>query len=134
MDIQDDANIPSLLAAPLFGYLDKNDPIYQNTRRFILSRDNPYYMVGPVLNGYAPPPSPTLRHGETDTDNPRRTGGPHVGPGMAWPMSLIVRILTTDDDNEIVDSLRQLLSSTAGLGLMHEAVNTHRATSFTRQW
>lgn len=53
---QDDANIPSLLAAPLFGYLDKNDPIYQNTRRFILSRDNPYYMVGPVLNGYALPP------------------------------------------------------------------------------
>lgn len=58
MDIQDDANIPSLLAAPLFGYLDKNDPIYQNTRRFILSRDNPYYMVGPVLNGYAPSPPP----------------------------------------------------------------------------
>ena len=53
---------------------------------------------------------------------------------MAWPMSLIVRILTTDDDTEIVDSLRQLLSSTAGLGLMHEAVNTYRATSWTRQW
>ncbi|KAK0743771.1 hypothetical protein B0T18DRAFT_439543 [Schizothecium vesticola] len=113
VNVMDDANIPSLLAAPMFRYMDRNDPIYQNTRRFILSRDNPYYMVGPVLNG---------------------TGGPHVGPGMAWPMSLIVRILTTDDDTEIVDSLRQLLSSTAGLGLMHEAVNTHRATSWTRQW
>jgi meiotically up-regulated gene 157 (Mug157) protein len=53
---QDDANIPSLLAAPMFGYLERNDPIYQNTRRFILSRDNPYYMVGPVLNGYSPHP------------------------------------------------------------------------------
>ncbi len=53
---------------------------------------------------------------------------------MAWPMSLIVRILTSDSDDEITSCLRQLLSSTNGLGLMHEAINTHSDAVWTRQW
>ena len=38
--LMDDANSPSLLAMPYLGYCGKNDPLYRNTRRFILSSAN----------------------------------------------------------------------------------------------
>ncbi|KAI1437038.1 glycoside hydrolase family 125 protein [Xylaria sp. CBS 124048] len=112
-NVMDDANVPSLLAAPLLDFLDTSDETYKNTRDFVLSTWNPYYMHGPVING---------------------TGGPHVGPGRAWPMSVIASLLTSDDESEIVSGLEMLVSSTDQLGLIHESINTFNATQYTRQW
>jgi uncharacterized protein len=112
-NMMDDANIPSLLSAPHLGFISANNSIYQNTRKFVLSDSNPYFMRGTQLSSI---------------------GGPHVGPGMAWPMASIVRILTSDDDQEIVSTLKQILSTTSGLGLIHESVNTFNSTKYTRQW
>lgn len=70
----DDANVPSLLSLSLLGFVDLDDPIYQNTRRLVLSRDNPYYFDGPRQGGMA------------------GIGGPHVAINYPWPMSQIVRV------------------------------------------
>jgi meiotically up-regulated gene 157 (Mug157) protein len=109
----DDPNIPSLLSAPFLSYTTIHDPIYQNTRRKILSKDNPYYAWGPIISG---------------------VGSMHTLPGKVWPMANIMAILTSDDDVEIITHLKMLVGSTNGLGLMHESVDAHAEGVFSRPW
>ncbi len=109
----DDSNIPSLLALPYLGCVDLSEEVYQNTRRFVLSKDNPWYFEGKVAAGI---------------------GGPHVGENMIWPMSLIVRAMTSDDDQEIIQCLRWLKNTHAGTGFMHETFHQDNPEKYTRSW
>lgn len=111
--LMDDANVPSLLALAYLGDVPVNDPIYQNTRRFVLSEDNPYFFRGKAGEGI---------------------GGPHVGYDMVWPMSIMMRAFTSTDDAEIKSCMQMLLATDAGTGLMHESFHKDDATKYTRSW
>ncbi|KAI1325432.1 glycoside hydrolase family 125 protein [Xylariaceae sp. FL0255] len=112
-NLMDDANIPSLLSAPSLGYLNMTDKVYQGTRKFVLGRTNPWWCQGPVISA---------------------VGSEHIKPGNAWPMAAIMRAMTTDDDNEILNAIKEVLQSTDGLGLIHESVNSFDQTQWTRPW
>ena len=109
----DDANVPSLLAAPYLGYCSFKDAIYQNTRKMIWSGNNPYFFKGKAGEG---------------------VGGPHVGLNYIWPMSIIMKAFTTDDSEEIRACLKQLRDTDGGTGFMHESFHSEDAADFTRSW
>ena len=109
----DDANVPSLLSLPYLGCCSRGDPLYQQTRRRILSERNPYFFRGTAAEG---------------------VGGPHVGLRMIWPMSIMIRAMTSDDDREILACLSALKRTHAGTGFMHEAFDQDDPSHFTRPW
>ncbi len=109
----DDGNIPSLLSLPYLGAVRRNDRVYRNTRRFLLSADNPYYCIGKAASGL---------------------GGPHVGVDMIWPLGVIMQGLTATSDAEIRECLETLRRTHAGTGFMHEAFHKDDPKKFTRSW
>ena len=111
--LTDDANVPSLLAMAYLGDVNVNDPIYQNTRRFLLSKDNPYFLAGKAGEGI---------------------GSPHIGYQMIWPMSIMMRAFTSKNDAEIKNCIEMLMTTDAGTGFMHEAFHKDDANNYTRPW
>lgn len=111
--LMDDANVPSLLAMPYLNAVSADDPVYQNTRRFVWSEDNPFFFKGKAGEGI---------------------GGPHIGYDMVWPMSLIMRAFTSQEDEEIRECLRMLRDNDGGTGFMHESFHKDQPSKFTRKW
>ncbi|QSZ32362.1 hypothetical protein DSL72_001936 [Monilinia vaccinii-corymbosi] len=146
-NLMDDANVPSLLAIPLWDYANSSFAlpkpvegggaqgglkakvdharIYKNTRQFVLSQENPYFMQGPAIAA---------------------VGGPHLGPGKSWPMAAIIRAITAlevasksgkgvgEVEKEVAEQLLMVLDSTGGTGVIHESVNAWNAGDWTRAW
>ena len=109
----DDANVPNLLGLSYLGCVDANDPVYLNTRKFVWSADNPYFFKGKAAEGI---------------------GGPHIGYDMIWPMSLIIKAMTSNDDNEIKYCVKTLRDTDGNLGFMHESFHKDNPEKFTRSW
>ncbi|MBU1076012.1 MAG: glycoside hydrolase family 125 protein [Spirochaetes bacterium] len=111
--LMDDANVPSLLSAPYIGFCSNNDPIYKNTRNFLLHTDNPEYFSGVYYSGI---------------------GSPHTPDNRAWPMAVAMQALTSDNPVEIQTMLEYLTISEAGKRYMHEGVDVDNPGNFSRPW
>ena len=112
-NLMDDANVPSLLGLPYLDAMPKTDPIYLNTRKMLLSANNPFFFKGKAGEGI---------------------GGPHAGINMIWPLSIIIRGLTSTDDKEIKLCVQLLKNSHGDTGFMHESFHKDDAKKFTRSW
>jgi meiotically up-regulated gene 157 (Mug157) protein len=108
----DDANIPSLLADPYFGFEPSDSPLYERTRSFVLSVDNPTFARGTYASG---------------------VGSPHTPAGWIWPLSIIARALTSLDPGETLEAIATLSSTNSETGLIHESFDPSDYRRFTRE-
>lgn len=111
--LMDDANVPSLLSLPYLKAVKTTDPLYQNTRKLILSTENPFFYKGRAAEGI---------------------GSPHSGMETIWPISITMRAMTSVQDAEIRQCVKWLLSTHAGTGFMHESFHKDDPAKFTRKW
>lgn len=111
-NVMDDANVPSLLSIPYFGYLPKTNSLYLATRRFALSERNPYFFKGKYAQGI---------------------GSPHTPHGYVWPLALCVQALTATDDREVDAVFGWIAASDIGDHRLHESFNVQWPESFTRE-
>lgn len=111
--LMDDANVPSLLSIPWLKYSGREDKIYQNTRKFILGKKNPYYYEGILAKGI---------------------GSPHTPDQYIWHIALTMQGLTADSKEEQQELLETLLNTDGGTSVMHEGFYCNDSTKFTREW
>ncbi|MBV8280592.1 MAG: glycoside hydrolase family 125 protein, partial [Candidatus Eremiobacteraeota bacterium] len=107
----DDANTPSLLSVPLYGY-SVDGGVYANTRRFILSDADPYFYHGKYASGI---------------------GSSHTPGNYVWPLSLIVQYRTASSDMEKIQIAMALAASSAGDGALHESFDVNDPRKYTRE-
>ncbi len=110
-NLMDDANVPSLLSIPYYGYVGVHDVVYQATRKFILSPRNPYFFQGKYAAG---------------------VGSPHTPHGYIWPLALVMQALTSTDPAEIDRVMGYIAISDTGDHRLHESFNADWPESYTR--
>jgi len=112
-NLMDDANIPSLLSLPYLDAVKSTDPVYLNTRKFVLSGNNPFYFKGSAAEG---------------------VGSPHTGLDLIWPLGIITRGLTSENEEEIKWCVKTLKNVHGDTGFMHESFHKDDPKKFTRAW
>ncbi len=111
-NVMDDANVPSLLSIPYFGYLPKTNSLYLATRAFALSDRNPYFFKGKYAQGI---------------------GSPHTPHGYVWPLALCVEALTATHESEVDRVFGYIAASDIGDHRLHESFNSDWPEAYTRE-
>ncbi|GAK42379.1 hypothetical protein TCA2_4871 [Paenibacillus sp. TCA20] len=111
--LMDDAGTPGLLSIPYLGYCTADDPIYQNTRRFALSKENPFYYEGSHARGI---------------------GSPHTPDRFIWHMALSMQGITAESAEEKLALIQMLEATDADTGYMHEGFHADNPHHYTRSW
>lgn len=110
--VVEDPNVPNLLSLPYLEACRVNDPVYQATRRFVWSPDNPWFF-----------------HGKYEG-----LGSPHTGPDMIWPIGTVMLGLTSTSEKEMAECVATLKATHGGKGFMHESFDKNDPTHFSRSW
>lgn len=157
-NLMDDANVPSLLALPLWNFTQSHDT------------SSPIRMFKSVKSGSGSKNTVKARADDEEIShdyakiyqNTRKfalsmanpyyakgpafsaVGGPHLGPGKGWPMAATVAALTafeslsgfsTEEKEKVVaEQVSMILNSTGGTGVVHETVNAWNEGDWTRSW
>ena len=114
--LMDDANVPSLLSLPYLNYPYLDEEIYTNTRRFLLSKDNPTFNRNGNVYGI---------------------GSPHMAQRIhnnVWPMAMAMEGLTTFNRSRQAELIQQLVDVSANTLYMHESFDVGNPRKFTRSW
>lgn len=111
--MMDDSNVPSLLSLTYLGCINVADPLYQNTRKFLFSDDHCWHFKGKAASGI---------------------GSPHTLKDMIWPMTIIMKAMTSTDTIEIKECLQSLKNTHAGTGFIHESFHKDDPANYTRKW
>jgi meiotically up-regulated gene 157 (Mug157) protein len=94
------------------GFVNRDDPVYRNTREYMLSTKNPYFYENAKYKG---------------------VGSSHTPARNVWPLALITQMLTSNDDNEIRQCLSGLIAQ-ANDNLIHESFAIDSPQTITRAW
>lgn len=112
-NLMDDAGIPSLLSLPYIKYCEAENYIYQNTRKFSLSKYNPHYFEG---------------------DHAKGLGSPHTPDGYVWHIGMSIQGLTSIDEDEREEILAMFERTDANTNLTHEGFLANNPDIYTRDW
>lgn len=113
VNLDDDANIPSLLSLPYLGFCAPNDERYLITRNRILSSANRWFYRGPLAEGI---------------------GSPHTPAQHVWPLAIAMAAITRPTGESVEDALEVLTATTGGTGRIHESFHVDDDAVFTRPW
>jgi meiotically up-regulated gene 157 (Mug157) protein len=111
--LMDDSNVPNLIALPYLGYNTSDSTVYEQTRKTLLSKENPFYYEGQFARGI---------------------GSSHTPENYIWPIAMAMEGMTTEDKADKERILDQLVATDGGTHLMHEGFDVNDPTQYTREW